>query len=467
MLLAKRRRKAQRPPDWLDASLGRKTGNPKAAAPTDVPDLMYDEERQDKLDGPLGPPPIAVRAPRAMSTEGAAALEGGAVAGVKAVRAAGDPVAGLGKARNPSAIVQAQEALSVVRLFTFRKIKKATNGFSDSALIGQGAFGRVFRATFSDGTVLAVKELGKGKKGVGQKEFVSELGTIGNVRHRNLVSLRGYCIAANAYYLLMDYAPNGNLQTAISNVSGAPLTWKQRLDIATGAVRGISYLHNDTAPTILHRDIKSANILLGANFEPLVADFGLAKLVDEGVTHHSTAVRGTYGYVAPEYALYGQVTKMIDVYSFGVVLLELVTGRRAVEAMPDGTRCNLVDAVARHARQPNDVVDPRLHGHFPAQVSAQFVALAVGCTAREDVHRPQMSHVLRELEDMGRRVEADSGIVTDGSWFGSAGTGQAVTAYPSASTSSWNQPGASSGSAASDGIMASMDYQVSAIRQGR
>ncbi|GAQ86447.1 Protein kinase superfamily protein [Klebsormidium nitens] len=375
------------------------------------------------------------------------------------------------KPRQASATAQAHEAtLGLIRVFTIRELRKATAGFSETTLLGAGAFGRVYRGTFADGSFLAVKELRKGRGGLGQQEFLTELATIARVRHRNLVALRGYCISPKAFYLVLDYAPNGNLSSALSSGSSTALTWSQRLVIATGSARGLSYLHNDMAPSILHRDIKSANILLDQNMEPLVADFGLAKLLDEGKTHHSTNVRGTYGHVAPEYALYGQVTKKSDVYSFGVVLLELLTGRRAVETMPDGGRSNLVDAVARQYHRPLVVLDPRLRGQFPEQASAQLVVLAVACTAREEAHRPHMSHVLRELDDISQTRESnienyeEIGRESREDWFGPAARASDAPGYSSTSTDSWNRQSRSSGSG---GQMDSMTYRMSMMSQGR
>ncbi|GAQ80440.1 Protein kinase superfamily protein containing beta_helix [Klebsormidium nitens] len=400
-----------------------------------------------------------------------------------------------------TAEADADEALgSSWRRFTYSELKEATGGFAPSALLGEGAYGKVYVATLANGSQVAVKQLKSGNQvpgragharprahrnlGLGEREFLGELGTLGRVRHRNLVALRGYCITPDACFLVLDYAPNGNLDAALRSTSSPPLDWETRVNIAWGAARGLSYLHNDTEPSILHRDIKPANILLDAKMQAQVADFGLAKLLEEGDSHLSTHLRGTYGYVAPEYALNGQVTKRSDVYSFGVVLLEILTGYRALELTPEGNRKNLVDAVTRTAhktpgrQQPLVIMDPRLEKQFSTSAALRMITLALACCASEDSRRPDMADVLYELESLSRgepgpgfRIPqtepADDG---SGDWFGPVRTGSlgmqsgstAQSSVPSHST--WSEM---SGVSRSEGHQMSIAYQMSMLSQGR
>ncbi|KAG7592955.1 Protein kinase domain [Arabidopsis thaliana x Arabidopsis arenosa] len=215
-------------------------------------------------------------------------------------------------------------------LFSYEELVIATNGFSDENLLGEGGFGRVYKGVLPDERVVAVKQLKIGG-GQGDREFKAEVETISRVHHRNLLSMVGYCISENRRLLIYDYVPNNNLYFHLHAAGTPGLDWATRVKIAAGAARGLAYLHEDCHPRIIHRDIKSSNILLEDNFHALVSDFGLAKLALDCNTHITTRVMGTFGYMAPEYASSGKLTEKSDVFSFGVVLLELITGRKPVD----------------------------------------------------------------------------------------------------------------------------------------
>ncbi|KAF8389839.1 hypothetical protein HHK36_024358 [Tetracentron sinense] len=223
--------------------------------------------------------------------------------------------------------------------FTYEELVQVTNGFSTHNLLGEGGFGSVYKGCLADGREVAVKQLKIGG-GQGEREFGAEVEIISRVHHRHLVSLVGYCISEHQRLLVYDYIPNNTLYYHLHGQGRPVMEWATRVKVAAGAARGIAYLHEDFSvsdiatghPRIIHRDIKSSNILLDNNFEALVSDFGLAKLALDAYTHISTRVMGTFGYMAPEYASSGKLTEKSDVYSFGVVLLELITGRKAVDA---------------------------------------------------------------------------------------------------------------------------------------
>ncbi|KAH1190070.1 Proline-rich receptor-like protein kinase PERK8 [Glycine max] len=218
--------------------------------------------------------------------------------------------------------------------FTYEELIQATNGFSAQNLLGEGGFGCVYKGLLIDGREVAVKQLKIGG-GQGECEFRAEVEIISRVHHHHLVSLVGYCISEHQRLLVYDYIPNDTLH------------YHLHVKVAAGAARGIAYLHEDGHPHIIHRDIKSSNILLDLNYEAQVSDFGLAKLALDSNTHVTTLVMGTFGYIAPEYATSGKLTEKSDVYSFGVVLLELITGRKPIDAsQPIGDE-SLVEWVSR------------------------------------------------------------------------------------------------------------------------
>ncbi|CAN6461889.1 unnamed protein product [Victoria cruziana] len=220
--------------------------------------------------------------------------------------------------------------------FSFRELATATKNFNAANLIGEGGFGRVYKGRLeSTGQVVAVKQLDR--SGLqGNREFLVEVLMLSLLHHSNLVNLIGYCADGDQRLLVYEYMPMGSLEDHLFDIQPGrrPLDWNTRMKIAVGAAKGLEYLHDKANPPVIYRDLKSANILLDNDFNPKLSDFGLAKLGPVGgKTHVSTRVMGTYGYCAPEYAMTGQLTLKSDVYSFGVVLLELITGRKAIDTL--------------------------------------------------------------------------------------------------------------------------------------
>ncbi|KAG7978973.1 hypothetical protein I3843_05G107000 [Carya illinoinensis] len=282
--------------------------------------------------------------------------------------------------------------------FTYEELFKATNGFSNQNLLGEGGFGSVYKGNLPDGREVAVKQLKIGG-GQGEREFKAEVETISRIHHRHLVSLVGYCISEKRRLLVYDYVPNNTLYFHLHDEGRPALDWATRIKVAAGAARGIAYLHEDCHPRIIHRDIKSSNILLNNNFEAQVSDFGLAKLALDADTHITTRVMGTFGYMAPEYASSGKLTDKSDVYSFGVVLLELITGRKPVDtAQPLGDE-SLVEwarPLLSHAldnEEFTDLADPRLNMNYVESEMFHMIEVAAACVRHSATKRPRMGQM--------------------------------------------------------------------------
>nr|XP_043640253.1 proline-rich receptor-like protein kinase PERK9 [Erigeron canadensis] len=288
--------------------------------------------------------------------------------------------------------------------FTYEDLAEATNGFSALNLLGSGGFGSVYKGLLADGTEVAVKELQIGG-GQGEREFSAEVEIIGRIHHRHLVALVGYCISDNKRLLVYEYVPNNTLYFHL-HVSAMVLDWSTRIKVASGAARGIAYLHEDCHPRIIHRDIKSSNILLDKNFEARVSDFGLAKLAADMNTHVTTRVMGTFGYMAPEYASSGKLTEKSDVYSFGVVLLELISGRKPVDTsqpLGDESLVEWARPLLSHALETEnfeELVDPRLGMNYVENEMFRMIEAAAACVRHSAAKRPRMGQILRAFEGM-------------------------------------------------------------------
>ncbi|KAG6532791.1 hypothetical protein ZIOFF_006644 [Zingiber officinale] len=286
--------------------------------------------------------------------------------------------------------------------FTYDELAAATNGFSRDNLLGQGGFGYVYKGVLPNRKEVAVKQL-KAGSGQGEREFQAEVEIISRVHHRHLVSLVGYCIAGPQRLLVYEFVANNTLEHHLHGKGLPTMEWQNRLKIAIGSAKGLAYLHEDCHPRIIHRDIKTANILLDNKFEAMVADFGLAKLSSDTNTHVSTRVMGTFGYLAPEYASSGKLTEKSDVFSFGVMLLELVTGRRPVDNFSDMDE-SLVDwarpVLGRALADGNfdELADPRLEDKYNANEMARMAACAAASVRHSARRRPKMSQIVRALE---------------------------------------------------------------------
>ncbi|KAL6603092.1 hypothetical protein ACP70R_043453 [Stipagrostis hirtigluma subsp. patula] len=292
---------------------------------------------------------------------------------------------------------------STWRIFSYKELHAATNGFSEENKLGEGGFGSVYWGKTPDGLQIAVKRLkAANNNSKAEMEFAVEVEVLARVRHRNLLGLRGYCAAgADQRMIVYDYMPNLSLLSHLHGQFAADvhLDWKRRVAVAVGSAEGLVYLHHEVTPHIIHRDIKASNVLLDSDFAPLVADFGFAKLVPEGVSHMTTRVKGTLGYLAPEYAMWGKVSGACDVYSFGILLLELVSGRKPIERLPSGAKRTITEwaepLIARG--RLGDLVDPRLRGSFDAAQLARIVECAALCVQGEPDRRPDMRAVVRIL----------------------------------------------------------------------
>ncbi|RLM54162.1 hypothetical protein C2845_PM10G08820 [Panicum miliaceum] len=319
-----------------------------------------------------------------------------------------------GPARSVATTASGDLSVGNTKAFSFDELYDITGGFARESVLGEGGFGCVFKGTLGDGKVVAVKQL-KGGGGQGEREFQAEVEIISRVHHRHLVSLVGYCIAEDHRLLVYDYVSNNTLHHHLHGRGRPVMDWPTRVKIAAGSARGLAYLHEDCHPRIIHRDIKSSNILLDDQFEAQVADFGLARLAENDVTHISTRVMGTFGYLAPEYASTGKLTEKSDVFSFGVVLLELITGRKPVdssrplgdESLVEWSRPLLNRAIEN--QEFDELVDPRLDGNFDDVEMFRAIEAAAACIRHSAARRPKMGQVVRVLDSL-TDVDLSNGV---------------------------------------------------------
>ncbi|KAK1268422.1 Proline-rich receptor-like protein kinase PERK13 [Acorus gramineus] len=299
--------------------------------------------------------------------------------------------------------------------FSYEELMEITDGFSKQNLLGEGGFGCVYKGWLPDGKEVAVKQL-KAGSGQGEREFRAEVEIISRVHHRHLVSLVGYCIAEHHRLLVYEFLPNNTLEYHLHDKGLPVMEWSKRLKIAVGSARGLAYLHEDCHPKIIHRDIKTANILLDNSFEAQVADFGLAKLSNDMNTHVSTRVMGTFGYMAPEYASSGKLTDRSDVFSFGVVLLEIITGRKPVDAsqpLGDESLVEWARPLLNQALDTGDfsvVVDPRLENNYVKSEMFRMMETAAACVRHSAPKRPRMVQVVRALDTEGEMADITNGV---------------------------------------------------------
>ncbi|KAL8142887.1 hypothetical protein V2J09_015919 [Rumex salicifolius] len=290
------------------------------------------------------------------------------------------------------------------------ELNRLTGNFGQKALIGEGSYGRVYFAKLSNGCEAAIKKLDTGSSQDSEGEFASQLSIVARLKHDNFTELMGYCVEQNNRILVYQFATKGSLHDVLhgrKGVQGAEpgptLCWLERVKIAFGAAKGLEYLHEKVQPSIVHKDVRSSNVLLFDEFVSKIADFNLTNASsDTSARLHSTRVLGTFGYHAPEYAMTGQTTQKSDVYSFGVVLLELLTGRKPVDhTMPKGQQSLVTWATPRLSEDKvKQCVDPKLNDNYPPKAVAKMAAVAALCVQYEADFRPNMTIVVKALQPL-------------------------------------------------------------------
>ncbi|XP_022767587.1 L-type lectin-domain containing receptor kinase S.4-like [Durio zibethinus] len=320
--------------------------------------------------------------------------------------------------------------------YSYQELKQATNNFSDKTLLGQGGFGRVYKGTFRySKTEVAVKRVSHESK-QGLREFVSEIASIGRLRHRNLVQLLGWCRRRGDFLLVYDFMANGSLDKFLFDEPKAVLNWEQRFRIIKGVASGLLYLHEGYEQIVIHRDVKASNVLLDDELNGRLGDFGLARLYEHGSNPATTRMVGTLGYLAPELPKTGKATTSSDVYAFGALLLEVACGRRPLEhkALPE--EILLVDWVWEKFIKGRllDVVDTRLNGKYNEGEMLMVLKLGLICSNDVPLSRPSMRQLVRYLDG---EAELPENLRPRGTFDGGKGLAEGFDAfmhsYPSSS----------------------------------
>ncbi|KAI9100150.1 hypothetical protein K1719_024368 [Acacia pycnantha] len=288
--------------------------------------------------------------------------------------------------------------------YRYKDLKKATKNFSKENKLGEGGFGDVYKGTLKNGKVVAVKKLALGQSKQMEKDFESEVKLISNVHHRNLVRLLGCCSKGQERLLVYEYMKNNNVGTFLFGKNKGSLSWKQRYNIILGTAKGLAYLHEEFHVCIIHRDIKSSNILLDEDLQPKIADFGLARLLPHDLSHVNTKFAGTMGYTAPEYAMHGQLSEKADTYSYGVVVLEIISGHKSGETGDDVEGEFLLQRAWKlfdrgvHLDFVDKTLDP---DEYDAEEVKKIIEIALLCTQASPAARPTMSEIVIMLKGRG------------------------------------------------------------------
>ncbi|KAL2523526.1 Protein kinase superfamily protein [Abeliophyllum distichum] len=320
------------------------------------------------------------------------------------------------------------------KLYSYKELQIATDKFNPANKIGEGGFGSVYKGKLNDGTLAAVKVL-SAESQQGVREFLTEIVVISGIEHENLVKLYGCCAEGDHRILVYGYLENNSLSQTLlgGRSSGMQFSWKTRTKICVGVARGIMFLHEEIQPHIVHRDIKASNILLDKNLNPKISDFGLAKLFPENQTHISTRVAGTIGYMAPEYASRGQLTRKADIYSFGVLLMEVVSGRSNTNKRLPAEDRYILKRAWRLYEEGNLVhfVDSALEGDFDVDEACKYLKIGLLCTQEKPNNRPSMSIVVRMMTgemDVDEKTISRPGLMPQ---FGPVESSQSGTSYTS------------------------------------
>ncbi|CAM0902803.1 unnamed protein product [Alopecurus aequalis] len=351
-------------------------------------------------------------------------------------------------------LLELEELYTIVgrpNVFSYSELRSATDNFDSSNLLGEGGYGSVYKGKLSDGRVVAVKQLSESSS-QGKVQFATEIETISRVQHRNLVKLYGCCLESKTPLLVYECLENGSLDHALFGKGGLSLDWSTRFEICIGIARGIAYLHEESSVRIVHRDIKASNVLLDADLNPKISDFGLAKLYDDKKTHVSTKVAGTFGYLAPEYAMRGHMTEKVDVFAFGVVALETVAGESNHHTTPDEETTYIFEKVwdLYENGNPLDFVDPKLSKYNSEEV-LRVIRVALICTQGSPHRRPSMSKVVAMLTgdaDMSAEEVIKPSYITE--WQVKAGSSSYTGTSSQAGMSSSSTAQQSSGIRAGD-----------------
>ncbi|XP_038691684.1 cold-responsive protein kinase 1-like isoform X2 [Tripterygium wilfordii] len=337
-------------------------------------------------------------------------------------------------------------------MYPYRELRMATENFSPVNKIGEGGFGSVYKGRLRDGTMAAIKVL-SAESSQGVREFLTEINMIADVEHDNLVKLHGCCVEGNHRILVYGYLDNNSLaQTLLGGSSSSiQFSWQIRTRICIGIAQGLAFLHEEIQPRIVHRDIKASNILLDKDLRPKISDFGLAKLFPSNQTHISTRVAGTVGYLAPEYAIRGQLTRKADIYSYGVLLLEIVSGRSHTNRrLPAEEQYLLERAWELYEKgELASLVDTSMNRDYDVEEACRYMKIGLCCTQDKPKLRPSMSTVVQMLmgeidvndtkisrpgllyELMGLKGPKNSSDTMNTTFTNSAGSGKPETSFSS------------------------------------
>ncbi|KAJ0247936.1 Cold-responsive protein kinase 1 [Hirschfeldia incana] len=321
----------------------------------------------------------------------------------------------------PSEVDRELSVTNKVKIYKYKEIRQATDDFDALNKIGEGGFGSVYKGRLKDGKIAAIKVLSaESRQGV--KEFLTEINVISEIQHENLVKLYGCCVEGSHRILVYNYMENMSLDMTLLAggyiKSGIQFDWRTRSRICVGVAKGLAFLHEEVHPHVIHRDIKASNILLDRDLSPKISDFGLARLMPPNMTHVSTRVAGTIGYLAPEYAVRGQVTRKADVYSYGVLLMEIVSARSNKNSrLPIGYQYLLERAWDLYERNSLvDLVDTGLNGDFDEEEACRYLKIGLLCTQDDPKLRPSMSTVVKLLtgeKDVESRDITRPGLISD------------------------------------------------------